>query len=82
MCLPLHLRMELGSHLGLHRTKRILRASGLDLNLIHIHLQLLYNEPYLETTNTELNVNVRKEIQGKGTFRRFCCDVPERQDYS
>jgi len=60
MSLPLHLRMELGSHLGLHRTKRILHVSGLDLNLTHIHLQLLYSEPYFETTNTELIFNIRK----------------------
>jgi hypothetical protein len=63
--------MELGSHLGPHRAERMLHVSGLDLNLIHIHLQLLYNEPYLETTNTELNFNIREEIQGTGTFRRF-----------
>jgi len=72
--------MELGSHLSLHRTKRMLHVSGVNLNLTHIHLQLWYNEPYLETTNIELNFIVRKEIQGKGTLGRFCCDLPERQD--
>jgi hypothetical protein len=48
--------------------------------LTHIHLQLLYNEPYFETTNTEWNFNVKKEIQGKGTFRSFCGDLRQRQD--
>jgi hypothetical protein len=52
--------MELGSHLGPHRAERMSHVSGLDLNLIHIHLQLLYNEPYLETTNTKLNFNLLK----------------------